>query len=117
MLWIAQWILALVFIFAGVSKLVMPVEQMVGDSGLSAGLLRFVGIMETLGGLGMILPGLLHIQTRLTPLAALGLIIIMIGATSVTVRMGQLPLALIPALTGLIAVFVAYGRLRLIPLR
>jgi hypothetical protein len=57
------------------------------------------------------------IQTGLTPLAAAGLVIIMIGATIVTLAGGQVSAALFPAVTGLCAALVAYGRWRLAPLR
>ena len=61
----------------------------------------------------MILPGLLRIRPGLTPLAAAGLVIIMIGATVLTLASGDVALALIPFAVGLLAAFVAYGRLRL----
>ena len=79
--------------------------------------LRFIGVVEVLGALGLILPGLLRIRQELTPLAAVGLVIIMIGATVVTLAMGSILAALIPLGTGALAAFVAYGRWRLAPLR
>ncbi len=115
-LWIAQWLLALLFLFAGVAKLVLPMQPVADQVGLSVGLLHFVAVMEVLGGLGMILPGLLHIRTGLTPLAALGLIIIMIGAVTVTLHTQPAPMAVLPFATGLVAAFVAYGRWRAAPL-
>ena len=72
--------------------------------------LRFIGVAEVLGGLGLILPGLLGIRRELTPLAALGLVIIMIGATVVNLIGGTILLALMPLVVGLLAAFVAYGR-------
>jgi len=115
-LWIVQWLLACIFLFAGIAKLVSPLQPMVDQSGVPAPLLLFVAVMEVLGAAGLILPGLLHIATRLTPVAALGLILIMIGATMLTLRTSPALLALFPFLTGLAAAFVAYGRLRLKPL-
>jgi uncharacterized membrane protein YphA (DoxX/SURF4 family) len=117
-LWILQVLLALLFLFAGGSKLVMPIEAMQqGPVVLPGYFLRFIGVVEVLGGLGLILPSLLRIKPGLTPLAAAGLIIIMIGATIITwVDMGVAP-ALIPLIVGLIAVFIAYGRWRLAPIR
>jgi uncharacterized membrane protein YphA (DoxX/SURF4 family) len=114
---IAQWLLALLFLFAGIVKLVSPIQPMVDQSGLPAGLLLFVGVMEILGGLGLILPGLLRIWTSLTPLAAIGLVLIMIGATTVTLRTGSVLMALLPFITGVTAAFIAYGRWRLAPLK
>jgi hypothetical protein len=72
--------------------------------------LRFIGVAEVLGAIGLILPGLLGIRPGLTPLAAAGLVVIMIGATVVTVvAIGVAP-ALIPLVVGLLLAFVAYGR-------
>ena len=116
-LWIAQWLLAVVFLFAGISKLLAPLPQLAAQVGLPAGLLLFVSWMEVLGGLGMILPGLLKIRTGLTALAALGLVIIMVGATTITLRTAPLTLTLLPFSTGLVAAFVAFGRWRLVPLK
>jgi uncharacterized membrane protein YfcA len=70
-----------------------------------------------LGGIGLILPGLVRIRPSLTPLAAAGLVIIMIGATVITLVGGDLLAALIPLAVGLLAAFVAYGRWRLAPHR
>jgi len=65
----------------------------------------------------LILPGVFRIRTVLTPLAAAGLVIIMIGATSLSAITGPLVLAVIPLVTGLLAAFVAYGRWRIRPLK
>jgi hypothetical protein len=116
-LWIVQGLLALLFLFAGGMKLVLPIEQMTADIPLPGWFLRFIGVAEVLGGAGLILPGLLKIRLGLTPLAAAGLVVIMIGATVLTLATGGGATALIPAATGLLAAFVAYGRWRLVPLR
>jgi hypothetical protein len=115
-LWILQGLLALIFLFAGGVKLVLPIADMAKQVSLPGPFLRFIGVAEFLGGLGMILPGLLRIRTGLTPLAAAGLVIIMIGATVVTVQSMGLAPALGPFGVGLLAAFVAYGRWRLLPL-
>jgi putative oxidoreductase len=112
-LWIAQWLLALLFLFAGAAKLLAPIQPMADQVGLPGGLLLFVAVMEILGGLGLILPGLFHIGTKLTLVSALGLIVVMLGATTVTLRTGTLTMALVPFTTGLTAAFVAWGRSRL----
>jgi hypothetical protein len=109
-LWVVQGLLALLFLFAGGMKLVLPLEALKGPVALPGPFLRFIGVAEVLGALGLILPGLLHRRPSLTPLAAAGLVIIMIGATVVTVVSGQLASALIPVGVGLLAAFVAYGR-------
>jgi len=110
LLWIIQAVLALLFLFAGGAKLALPIEDMAKQAGLPGTLLRFVGICEVLGAFGLILPGLLRIRPGLTPLAASALVIIMIGATTVTLRTGSIALALFPAMTGLLLCFVAYQR-------
>ena len=122
-LWTVQVLLALLFLFAGVMKLVMPVEAMAqqaqaqGQTPLPGLFLRFIGVVEALGGLGLLLPGLLRIRTGLTPLAAAGLVIVMIGATVLTLMSNNPAGALIPFIVGLLAAFVAYGRWRLAPHR
>jgi DoxX-like family len=116
-LWIVQGLLAFTFLVAGATKLILPIEEMTKDVALPGLFLRFLGIAEVLGAIGLILPGLLHIRPGLTPLAAAGLVLIMIGATGITLAtMGPAP-ALIPLVVGLLAAFVAYGRWRLLPLR
>ena len=111
-LWIAQSVLAALFLFAGGMKLVMPVEALAAQSHLPGEFIKFIGVCETLGALGLILPGLLHVQERLTPLAASGLVIIMVGAVVTTILQGQGAAALVPAVVGLIATYVARGRSR-----
>jgi len=115
-LWIVQVLLALLFLFAGGMKLVLPLEAMTGSIPMPGAFLRFIGVCEVLGGLGLALPSLLRIRPGLTPLAAAGLVIIMIGATVVTIRSGDLLAAVISAVVGILAAFVAYGRWRLVPL-
>jgi uncharacterized membrane protein YphA (DoxX/SURF4 family) len=115
-LWIVQALLGLLFLFGGVMKLVLPLDQMQGPVALPGGFLRFIGVAETAGGLGLILPSLLRIRPGLTPLAAAGLVIIMIGATVIGVLGGDPMAVLVPAVVGLLAAFVAYGRWRLAPL-
>ena len=79
--------------------------------------LRFLGVAEVLGALGLVLPGLLRIRTGLTSLAAAGLVIIMIGATVVMWSSGMVAVALMNVVVALLAAFVAYGRWRLAQLR
>jgi hypothetical protein len=116
-LWVVQGLLALLFLFAGGMKLVMPIEELTKQMPLPGWFVRFIAVAEVLGGLGLILPGLLRIRPGLTPLAAAGLVIIMIGATVVSVMTVGVAMALIPLVTGLLAAFVAYGRWRLVPHR
>ena len=116
-LWIVQGLLALIFLFAGGMKLALPLEALAGPVPLPGLFVRFIGVAEVLGAIGLILPGLLGVRPGLTPLAAAGLVIIMIGATALTLAGGDVVPALIPLVVGLLLTFVAYGRWRLTPHR
>jgi len=116
LLWIVQGMLALVFLFAGGTKLVLPLEALAGPIPIPGPFMRFLGVAEVLGAIGLVLPGLLRIRPGLTPLAATGLVIVMTGATAITVLGGDVALALIPLTVGLLAGSVAYGRWRLVPI-
>jgi uncharacterized membrane protein YphA (DoxX/SURF4 family) len=115
-LWIIQVVLALIFLFAGSMKLIVPIEQMKGPVQLPGLFLRFIGVCEVLGGIGLALPGLLRIRPGLTPLAAAGLVIIMIGATVTTIMGGQAAIAILPFAVGVLLAVVAWGRWRIAPL-
>ena len=114
-LWTVQGLLAALFLFAGSMKLILPIEAMAGPIALPGWFLRFIGVAEVLGAVGLILPGLLRIKPTLTPLAAAGLVIIMIGATVLTGLTGPLGPAIVPFVAGVLAASVSYGRLRLAP--
>jgi hypothetical protein len=114
-LWIVQVLLAALFVFAGGMKLIMPIDKLTGPINFPEWFLRFIGVAELLGGLGLVLPGLLRTRPGLTPLAAAGLIIIMIGATVVTLMTGVVAAALISLVVGVLAAFVAYGRWCVVP--
>ena len=116
-LWIVQTLLALIFLWAGGMKLVLPLDNLTGPFPVPGLFLRFIGVVEILGAIGLILPGLLRIRPGLTPLAASGLVIIMIGATILGLAAREVAMTLIPLVVGLLAAFVAYGRWRLEPLR
>lgn len=121
LLWILQILLALTFVFSGGLKLVKSPEELVamGPPGaiiFPGWFYKFIGLCELLGGLGLILPGLLRRQQYLTPLAALGLTIVMIGAVVTSVMSFGLSGAIVPLITGLLCAFVAYGRTKLMPL-
>jgi hypothetical protein len=109
-LWATQVALALLFLFAGGIKFFLPADDLTKDTALSATFLRFIGVCEVLGAIGLVLPGLLRIQRGLTPLAATGLIVIMIGATVVTLVEGSVAAATTPMVVGLLLAFVVYGR-------
>jgi hypothetical protein len=117
-LWIVQGLLAVMFLFAGGSKLVMSAAQMAeqgaGVGGIQPPLafIRFIGVCEVLGAIGVVVPWLTGIRPGLTPLAAAGLVVIMIGATVVNLTTTVPALAIFTAILGLLAAFVAYGRSR-----
>ena len=111
LLWAVQGLLALVFLFAGGMKLVLPIEEMTQQMEMPGWFLRFIGVCEVLGALGLILPGLTRIRPGLTPLAAVGLVIIMVGATALTLAIDPAG-AVVPFVVGLLAASVAYGRHR-----
>ncbi len=109
-LWTIQALLAAIFLFSGVMKLVLPIEALTQQMALPGLFLRFLGVAEVCGAIGLVLPGLLKIAEGLTPLAASGLLIIMTGATVLTITsVGVVP-ALLPIVVGLLAATVAYGR-------
>ena len=114
LLWIIQVLLALLFLFAGIPKLIFPADLLQanappGSIHFSDLFLKFIGVCEVLGAFGLLLPGLFRTRKGLTPLAALGLFIIMIGAVVVSLPPGY-AMAIVPAVAGLLCAFVAYGR-------
>jgi uncharacterized membrane protein YphA (DoxX/SURF4 family) len=111
-LWTAQITLAMLFLFAGVMKFVMPVKEMTRGSSLPGSFFHFIGAMEVLGAIGLVLPCLLRISPFLTPVAACGLVIIMAGATVTSIPMGWI--SLLPLFVGVAAAFIAYGRFKLL---
>jgi hypothetical protein len=113
LLWILQALLAAVFLFSGLVKLLVPVDQIQQQLPLPAALIYLIGTLETLGAFGLILPSLLRIRPMLTPLAASGLAILMACATILTPVFGDpLASASLPLILGLLAGVVAYGRTR-----
>ena len=110
-LWVGQAALAALFLFAGGFKLVASAEMMSqGPVVLPISFLRFIGACEVIGAIGLILPGVFRIHRELTPLAAAGLVIIMIGATTLTAASGEVSGATMPFVAGIIAVTIARGR-------
>jgi len=109
-LWIVQGLLAALFLFAGGMKLVMPAAMLQGPVPLPEFFIRFIGVAEVSGALGLILPGLLRIRQGLTPLAGVGLVTIMSGATAITIEGGAVAPALVPFMVGVLATCVVLGR-------
>src|SRR5579862_3701902 len=116
-LWVIQGLLAALFLFAGGVKLALPIAALKGPVAFPPLFLRFIGVCEVLGALGLILPGVLRVLPQLISLAAAGLVIIMIGATTITLAAGMgVAAAIVPFLAGSLAATVAYGRWRVAPI-
>lgn len=119
-LWFAQGALALAFLASGAMKVSMPMEalqaQMPWVSGSLGGLVRFIGTVEVLGAIGVILPAATRIKPVLTPLAALGLATVMLLASLTHLSRGELGLVPVNLTLGGIALFVAWGRYRAVPI-
>lgn len=113
--WIVQGLLAALFVFAGVMKFVMPVEAMQQPVALPGALIHFIGVCEIAGGLGLVLPGLTKIAPFLTPLAAAGLTIIMIGAVAITGTYMPVSQAIFPFVVGVLTAAIAWARWRVAP--
>jgi len=113
LLWTVQVLLALLFLFAGVMKLIAPLAELEKQSGMSGLFVKFIGLAEAVGAIGLIAPGLAKVGRPLTPLAATGLLIIMVGAVTLTISGGAA--ALVPFVVGALCAVVAYGRWRVQP--
>jgi hypothetical protein len=109
-MWVVQGVLAVLFLFAGGMKLITPVAVLSLMSPFPGEFIRLIGICEVIGAVGLILPWALGIRRELTPLAAAGLVIIMVGATVSTMAIGGGVLALIDVVIGVLAATVVYGR-------
>jgi hypothetical protein len=118
-LWTLQVLLAALFLMTGSMKAVMPADLLAAQTPLPIALVRFIGLCELAGAFGLVLPGLLRIAPRLTPLAAAGLVVLMLCATILTpILIAPDPIMmLLPATVGVLAAYVGYARLRLAPLR
>jgi uncharacterized membrane protein YphA (DoxX/SURF4 family) len=116
-LWIAQSVLAALFLFAGGMKLAMPIDALVQQAQLPGAFLRFIACAEILGALGLVLPGIFRVRTELTALAATGLVLIMTGATVIGIERGQIGGAITPLVIGAIAAFIAVRRWQWQPAR
>ena len=120
-LWVVQGLLAVAFIGSGSMKLFKSHDALKADpkmgwsNDFSSGFVKFIGAVEVAGGLGLVLPGLSGIAPVLTPFAGLGLVGIMLGAAATHVRRSEIPMAVPSLVLAVMAAFVAYGRLVLLP--
>ena len=119
-LWIVQFLLAAVNIMAGSMKLFQPIEEMSKTipwvSEVSSGLVRFVGLSELAGGLGLLLPALLRFQPRLTVLAALGLALVQVMAAIFHLTRGEGSQIGINLVFAALAYLVYWGRTKKFPI-
>ena len=113
-LWVAQWELAALFLLSGALKTTLPIAKLsallpwTGDAPLA--FVRFVGVSELLGAVGLLLPALLRIKPQLTPWAAIGLAVILLLSIPFHIQRGE-ALAVVPNMLHLAAaIFVAWGR-------
>jgi putative oxidoreductase len=121
-LWIAQSLLALAFAAAGATKLFTPLAELAskGMGGWIAdspeALVRFIGLAEVLGAVGLIAPAASRIAPRLTPAAAAGLTVVMVLAAGTHLRYGELGSLPLNLVLGALSAFVAWGRLSAKPI-
>jgi hypothetical protein len=117
LLWMLQVILALFFgLASGAPKLLLPADALPMPIPLTQTFLWLIGLCEVLGAFGLILPGLTHIQPRLTVLAAACLAVLSVCAATYQLLGGQPANAVFALIIGALAAGVAYGRARLAPL-
>ncbi|BBE21376.1 hypothetical protein MN0502_02590 [Arthrobacter sp. MN05-02] len=114
-LWIVAAVLALAFLGAGAMKLTQPKEKLAASGmgwteSFSPGAVKAIGAAEVLGALGLILPALTGIATFLVPLAATGLVLIMVGAIITHLRRKEGQMVVVNVVLGALALFVAIGR-------
>jgi uncharacterized membrane protein YphA (DoxX/SURF4 family) len=113
-LWILQWVLAAAFVFSGVLKATQPKEKLTPNmpwvEDFSLPTVRFIGVVEILGALGLVLPALTGIAPILTPLAATGIGVIMILAAGVHVRRKEPSGIATTVILLVLAAVVAWGR-------
>ncbi len=113
-LWILQILLALVFLITGAIKIIRPKEQLAAQMGwvddVSQPVVRLIGFVEILGAVGVILPFLTGIMPWLTPLAAAGLALTMVGAIFTNYRLKELPMVGLNTVLLVLALLVVVGR-------
>lgn len=119
-LWVAQVVLAAMFLMAGAMKSTQPIEELSAMLPWTAeaplALVRFIGISQLLGAIGLILPSLLRIKPQLTPLAALGFVTIMLFASIFHIAKGEFSVIGINIVLGAVAGFIAWGRYKKAPI-
>jgi len=118
-LWIVQIALAGMFVMAGIMKITTPIEQLSVTVNWAKDLpllVRFIGSAELAAALGLLLPALLMIKPILTPVAAAGLVIIMILAAIFHITRAEYSAIAFNAILGALAAFIAWGRFKKVPI-
>ena len=120
-LWIVQILLALAFLMAGTMKATQPLDRLVArmqwvKSLRPPRLVRVIGVLEVLGAIGLILPAVTGILPWLTPVAAIGLVLTMIGAMMLHTRRGEAAHIAPNVILLLLAAFIVVGRFVVMPL-
>jgi uncharacterized membrane protein YphA (DoxX/SURF4 family) len=116
-LWVIQILLAIAFLVSGITKAIRPSEKLrVEFTELQPGVIRLVAVAEVLGALGLILPGVTGIAPALTPVAAAGLAIIMVGAVVTHARRHEVKSVVVNVVLLALTVVVAAGRFGPFPL-
>ena len=114
--WILSGLLALAFLAAGTGKLVQPYDKLTANANMAwagdfaPGQVKGIGSLEVLGALAVVLPWLLDVARILTPVAALGLAAVMVGAIATHLRRGERQVLPINAVLLVLAVAVAVVR-------
>jgi uncharacterized membrane protein YphA (DoxX/SURF4 family) len=113
-LWIAQGLLAAIFLVTGMTKLTQPRLKMAAGpmrwaADVTDGQFRAIGLVEVVGAIGLILPAALGIAPLLTPLAAVGLVLTMVGAIRTHVRYAETDRLAVPVVVLALALLVAVG--------
>jgi uncharacterized membrane protein YphA (DoxX/SURF4 family) len=113
-LWILQGLLAAIFLVTGMTKLTQPRLKMAAGpmrwaADVTDAQFRAIGLVEVVGSIGLILPAALGIAPLLTPLAAVGLVLIMVGAIRTHVRYAETDRLAVPIVVLALALFVAVG--------
>jgi uncharacterized membrane protein YphA (DoxX/SURF4 family) len=111
-LWIVQVLLAAIFLVTGITKLTQPRLKMAAGpmrwaADVSDAQFRAVGVVEVLGAIGLIVPAALGVASLLTPLAAVGLVLTMVGAIRTHVRYAEVDRLAVPIVMLALALFVA----------
>ena len=109
LLWIVQAIVALTFLVTGVQKLIRT-EAAASRDGITEGQIRAIGVLEILGAIGVVLPWATGIAGSLTPLAAIGLALIMLGAIGMGLIKQERSHLLIPVIFLMLTLVIAWGR-------